>query len=73
VTVLLLAVLLLAVLLRAVRVGLDELLEGGPAGLAVFAGDGRLRVVQGGELTGGQAAFGFEPEVAQIRPTGQYA
>jgi hypothetical protein len=54
-----------------VRVGLDELLEGGPAGLAVLAGDGRLRVVQGGELARGQAALGFEPEVAQIRPVRQ--
>jgi len=29
--------------------------------------------LQGGELTRGQAAFGFEPEIAQVRPLGQCA
>ena len=51
----------------------DKLLEGGPAGLAVLAGDGRLRVVQGDELARGQAALGLELEVAKVRAAGQRA
>jgi hypothetical protein len=49
----------------------DELLEGGPAGLAVLPGHDRLRLVQAAELPRGQAAFGLELEVAQVGPAGQ--
>jgi hypothetical protein len=54
----------------AVRCVADALLEGGPGGQAVFLGDGDLGVVQGGELTRGQAALGLELEVAKARPVG---
>jgi hypothetical protein len=52
---------------------LDLLLEHGPAGPAVFAGDGQLGIVQGGELPRGQAALGLELEVTQARPIGEHA
>jgi len=47
--------------------------RGGPAQPAGgdVAGDGRLGVVQGGELACGQAAFRLEFQVAQARPDGQ--
>ena len=57
----------------AVRCVADALLEGGPGRQAVLAGDGDLGVVQGGELTRGQAALGLELEVAKARVAGQRA
>src|SRR5579859_1518961 len=60
-----------AVLSVAVFGVAHALLECGPGGQPVLAGDGDLGVVQGGELTRGEAAFGLELEVAKARPTGQ--
>ena len=47
------------------------LLERGPVGQAEFAGDGRLGIVQGGELARGQAAFRLEFQVPQAGLGGQ--
>jgi hypothetical protein len=41
----------------------DELRERGPARLAMLAGDGKLSVMEGSELGGGQAAPGFQLQV----------
>jgi hypothetical protein len=49
----------------------DELLERGPARLAVLAGDGKLSVMEGSELAGGQAAPGFQLQVTEVRLTGK--
>jgi hypothetical protein len=51
----------------------DVLLQRGPARLAVLPGDGELRVVQGGKLTRGQAAFRLQLQVPETRPPGQRA
>jgi hypothetical protein len=48
-----------------------RLLQRGPVRQAEFAGDGGLGIVQGGELTRGQAAFRLESEVPQAGPSGQ--
>jgi hypothetical protein len=47
------------------------LLERGPVRQAEFTGDGRLGVVQAGELARGQAAFRLELQVPQARLGGQ--
>src|SRR6185437_6855329 len=47
------------------------LLERGPAGQAVLAGDGGLGIVQGGELPRGQAALGLELEVPEAGVAGE--
>lgn len=49
----------------------DELLERGPAEQPVLAGDGELRVVQGGKLTGHQTASGLQLEEAEAGLTGE--
>ena len=49
----------------------DELLERGPARLAVLPRDGHLRIVQGAEFPGGQAAFRLKLQVPQAWPARQ--
>ena len=45
---------------------LDDLLQRGPAWLAVLAGNSQLSVVEGTELAGGQAAPGFQLQVTKF-------
>jgi hypothetical protein len=53
------------------RLAASELLKRGPARQAMLRGDGRLRVVQGGKLASGQAAFRLKLQVPQARPARQ--
>ena len=55
------------------RPAVDELFQRGPARLAMLPRDGQLSLAQGGELSGGQAAFRLQLQVPQARPAGQRA
>jgi hypothetical protein len=55
------------------RARLDELLERGPAGLPVLAGDGELGVVQDAELPGGQPPLRLELQVPETGLVGERA